>query len=418
MDFQYIKVEYRDNTFNIDSSDEETKSNDDNSDFSDDETKSDDDNLWETIDNIFKLNIEYNNNIKEEDIKKIDIKEEDIKKKDIKKKDIEVEEIKKKDIEVEEIKKKDIEVEEIEVIDITKEDEIKKENICTSKKRRNTEINDEETIDPKKLKKITNVIIYCRISSSNQVLDAQEHSCVSYCKQNNFNVISTVNEITSAYSIKKLRKINHIINNNKNITIVIYSIDRFSRNLTDANIILDMIIKNNINVIAVKDNIDLSTPNGRHEFRVKVSLAQLESEKISERVKTNNQYKLDKGYYIGTAPYGYKIADNKKIKYNKEQMVIRFITDNLYTNKTSIEFSNNLFNLLKIYDKPSEDFIKIDFYIDDNISEETMYITTTIISDILNEYDILKRKKLWNNNKVLYIYNKYNISNNDLEILD
>lgn len=251
-----------------------------------------------------------------------------------------------------------------------------------------------------------NTIIYVRISSLNQSLESQEHECLKYCQEKNLHIIDIIHEIASSYKNKQ-SKLKQLINDNNNINIVIYSIDRFSRDLTTANQLLSKMEQNNITLLSVKEQLDLKTPVGRHNFIIGISQAQLESEMISQRVKTNIRYKRDHDMFIGQAPYGYQVVDNKKVPHPIEQHVIKFIINNYNKQLTSVEFTARLYKLLDLHQKPSDSYVSIAF--DDHDGKQIaenikVMITPEMLGDILNEYEILKRNKFWNTNKIRNIF--------------
>jgi DNA invertase Pin-like site-specific DNA recombinase len=137
-----------------------------------------------------------------------------------------------------------------------------------------------------------NTIIYTRVSTKSQSLENQEKECLEYCKKNNLNVIEIIREVHSARYFNKLRQLNNILEEHENINLVIYSCDRFSRSMRDAYQLIDRLKQSKINLISISDMIDLSTASGRHNFRVRISLAEFEGDILSERVK--REYKHNK----------------------------------------------------------------------------------------------------------------------------
>lgn len=248
------------------------------------------------------------------------------------------------------------------------------------------------------------VIIYCRVSTKNQSLEAQEFSCKDYCQNNNYNILKIIHEVGSAYKNIKLYKLENIIKNNCNKILLIYSIDRFSRNLTKCDELLQLINKNKIILKSVKEEIDLSTPLGRHNFRNYVSQAQFESELISERIKNTLNYKK-----INTPKYGYHIKNNETIINKEEKAILTFIYNNYNKKINSYDFTNNLFKLFKILKKDKLDYVIVDFYNGEDIIENNkpINITSGILSNILNEYDVLIRNKKWSEYKIRNIYNNF-----------
>lgn len=251
-----------------------------------------------------------------------------------------------------------------------------------------------------------NTIIYCRISSNDQSLEAQEHECIKYCQEKNLHIIDIIHEIASSYKNKQ-SKLKQLINENNNINIVIYSIDRFSRDPVVADQLLNKMEQNKITLLSVKEQLDLNTPIGKHQFRTHVSYSRLESEMISQRVKTNIKYKRDHDMFIGQAPYGYQVVENKKVPNPIEQHVIKFIINNYNKQLTSVEFTARLYKLLDLHQKPSDSYVSIVF--DDHNGEQIaenikVMITPEMLGDILNEYEILKRNKFWNTNKIRNVF--------------
>ena len=254
------------------------------------------------------------------------------------------------------------------------------------------------------------VFIYCRISSEKQSLESQVHTCVDYCNKKGLFVDAIIKETGSGRNMKKLKKLSKLISTVNNCDIIIYSIDRFSRNSYDAAISMKILDKNNIRLISVSDNIDLSTASGRHAFRMRISAAELETDLISERVKRSIAFKKSKGDAIGVAPYGYShfktpSGRTKRIFFYKEKQVIAFITKFCYKYYKSTVFSSDLYKLLELYDKPEDFYVPVVFE-NGEITVEGTTVSPEMIADILNEYDILKRNKKWTSGSVRDIIKK------------
>ena len=99
--------------------------------------------------------------------------------------------------------------------------------------------------------------------------------------------------------------------------IVFTRIDRLSRNVLEANKLLQLLKQNNTDMIAIKEeNVDTTTSNGMFLFNLKLSLAQHELDRGSERIKAVFEYKVREGEAVtGSLPFGYKIGekDGKKV---------------------------------------------------------------------------------------------------------
>ncbi len=256
-------------------------------------------------------------------------------------------------------------------------------------------------------------IIYCRVSTKEQSLESQEHSCVKFCEENNFNVIEIIQESCSARKTNSQKKLKKFINENTDVTIVVNSVDRFSRNVIECFNMFDIMKKNNINLISVTDNIDLSTAYGKHAFRTRVSTAQLESDSISERVRRTINYKKENGLELTSRVlYGYKVVDGKKQIDLQEHSVIQFVNKCKNKNMTAKQFSKELYDLMKIFNKPEDFYVPVIFE-ENNEETNTAKITAEILANILNDYEILRRNKYWSATSIRNImYNANSIHMN------
>lgn len=88
--------------------------------------------------------------------------------------------------------------------------------------------------------------------------------------------------------------------------IIVYRLDRISRNVGDFSSLIDKLNSYNTSFISIKEQFDTSTPMGRAMMNIAAVFAQLERETIAERVK-DNMYMLAKtGRWLGgITPLGY-----------------------------------------------------------------------------------------------------------------
>lgn len=102
--------------------------------------------------------------------------------------------------------------------------------------------------------------------------------------------------------------------------VVVYRLDRISRNVGDFSNLMDSFREKEIGFISINEKFDTSTPMGRAMITIAAVFAQLERETIAERVK-DNMYQLAKtGRWLGgTTPTGYdSVIDESCIDANKE----------------------------------------------------------------------------------------------------
>lgn len=262
-----------------------------------------------------------------------------------------------------------------------------------------------------------NAIIYCRISTAQQSLIAQENTCRVYCTQKGYNLLQVVNETGSAFQGKCQAKLLELINSSKDVNLIIYSIDRFSRNVNHCDKMIETLLANRINLECVQNPINISSAWGRHNLRLAVLDSQYECERLAERVKNTANYRKQHGIKTRST-YGYNLSDDKKsvVINPSEKAVVDFIVR--YSNKqmTSPQITGCLFDLMRKLNKPKSDFVPV--MITDKDSDEyyaddfKIKLTGVVISNILNDYEITKRGKHWTAVKVRAIYKSaWNIKN-------
>lgn len=166
------------------------------------------------------------------------------------------------------------------------------------------------------------VACYCRVSSDEQVkfgfsIEAQKDALEKYCKEKKYKYEFYIDEGISASSMKKRKALNEMLSKVNVFDMILFTkLDRLSRNVLDANTINRILIENNCVMKAIdEDDVDTSTADGTFMFNLKVSLAQREIGKTSERIKFVFQHKREKGEITsGTCKYGYKIENRKYVK--------------------------------------------------------------------------------------------------------
>ena len=108
----------------------------------------------------------------------------------------------------------------------------------------------------------------------------------------------------------------------KNIVkcIIVYRLDRISRNVSDFCHLKDELSKHNVDFISITENFDTSSPMGNAMLMISSVFAQLERDTIAERIK-DNMYELAKtGRWLGgTTPLGYKSQKEEVVLFNKKR---------------------------------------------------------------------------------------------------
>lgn len=186
--------------------------------------------------------------------------------------------------------------------------------------------------------KTIKVALYARVSHEEQKkygfsIRNQIEKLVAYAEENNMQIVETyVDEGFSAATTKR-PALKQLLSELHRFDIVIFTrLDRFSRNVLDANEMVKLFIKNDVSIKAIEeDDIDTSTADGMFMFNLKVSLAQRELAKGSERIQTVFDYKVNNGQAIsGSQPFGYTIKKINGVKRVVKDQAIAYIVEDMF----------------------------------------------------------------------------------------
>lgn len=88
--------------------------------------------------------------------------------------------------------------------------------------------------------------------------------------------------------------------------IVVYRLDRISRNVSDFSGLIEELARLNISFVSIKEQFDTSTPMGRAMMYIASVFSQLERETIAERIRDNMQELAKTGRWLGgVTPTGF-----------------------------------------------------------------------------------------------------------------
>ena len=89
--------------------------------------------------------------------------------------------------------------------------------------------------------------------------------------------------------------------------IVVYRLDRISRNISDFTGLIDELTKLDVSFVSIREQFDTSTPMGRAMMFIISVFSQLERETIAERIRDNMHELAKTGRWLGgNAPTGFK----------------------------------------------------------------------------------------------------------------
>src|ERR1035437_2079703 len=157
--------------------------------------------------------------------------------------------------------------------------------------------------------------IYCRVSSEEQAndnhysLENQETRGRDYCKTKDWRVADIRKDVASGKDTNRdgFQDLVKAIGGGKVDVVIVYRLDRLSRNVRDIYDFLDLISRQNVALVSLNENLDTTTAMGRAMLGVMAVFAQLTREMIAENVKDGMMRRAQAGLYLGSTrgPMGY-----------------------------------------------------------------------------------------------------------------
>lgn len=209
------------------------------------------------------------------------------------------------------------------------------------------------------------VVKYIRCSHDDQVahgdtLEAQNEILDDFVLKNHLVLIDTfVDEaLTARKKFTKRKEFVRLLDGvrQRNFDLIIFTkLDRWFRNIGDYHKIQEILEANNVQWKAVTESYDTTTTNGRLHINIRLSVAQDECDRDSDRIKDVFEYKLkNKTYLSGSLPRGLKLDAEKHVIIDDEwkqfalDMFDHFETTN--SKRGTLFFLKEKYNMYLCYD--------------------------------------------------------------------
>ena len=178
------------------------------------------------------------------------------------------------------------------------------------------------------------VALYIRVSTERQAnegdsLEEQEKELKKFCDFRNFDIHNLYIERgksggnTNRPEYQKLIK---DIEQRKIQALIVKKLDRLSRSLMDFENLMNLMNKNEVEFISIKENFDTTTAMGKAMLRVALVFAQLEREQTSERIADVMGHRASLGIYNGgVRPLGYTSINKELVPYKKERDIVELL---------------------------------------------------------------------------------------------
>ena len=161
-----------------------------------------------------------------------------------------------------------------------------------------------------------------RVSTDEQTLgyslDIQSENLQKYCKRNGIEVVYEFQDHYSAKNFDRpaFKEFLKYLKTNKNaVDVLLFTTwDRFSRNLSDALVVIQKLKNQGITVNAIDNPLDLSVPENTIMLAINLAMPQVDNERRSIKIREGMRGALKSGRWSGKAPLGYLNSRDEKNK--------------------------------------------------------------------------------------------------------
>ena len=180
--------------------------------------------------------------------------------------------------------------------------------------------------------KLENAVIYARYSSekqNEQSIEGQLRICNKYAKDHNMNIVETyIDRAKSGTTDNRVSFQKMIADSSKKQWkyVLVYKLDRFSRNKYESAIHKHTLKQNGVKLISAMEDIP-DKPEGIIFESILEGMNEYYSAELSQKVKRGMRESLLKGRFIfGAPPYGYDVTAEHKLVINETEAAhIRYI---------------------------------------------------------------------------------------------
>jgi site-specific DNA recombinase len=162
----------------------------------------------------------------------------------------------------------------------------------------------------------TNGVIYCRVSSKEQIegtsLESQDIACKEYARNHNIRILRTFIERGESAKAADRTQLIELIDfcrksEEKVQALLVWKVDRFARNVGDHFNIKAILMKYGVRVVSVTEPID-ANPEGQLMETILAGFAQFDNDIRAIRTVQGMRRKIQEGIFPWKPPLGYKSA--------------------------------------------------------------------------------------------------------------
>lgn len=183
------------------------------------------------------------------------------------------------------------------------------------------------------------IAIYTRKSNDENLMgevtsmDAQRGACRAYISiqkergwQESSEIFDDPNESGKDLKRPAVRRLIKAVEEGRIQGVIVYKLDRLTRNKRDFDNLLDLFEKHNVALISATESIDTKSPQGRLMVAILMQFAQYDREMDVERSKDFHFARAKKGLWCGgLPPLGYELKDKLLVAIEEEVKLVRRI---------------------------------------------------------------------------------------------
>lgn len=204
----------------------------------------------------------------------------------------------------------------------------------------------------KEPKKKLKAAIYCRISTQEQAItandrsstDSQEDICLNWIKKQSYELYKVYTDTKSGRNTDRPELQKLLSECSKFDLVVSTRLDRISRSIRDFQNLIELLDNNNVAINFANEEIDVTTLMGKAMRNILMVFAEFESDMVSKRTREQRIAAEKDGYWMGGyVPLGYDRVDGTLLKNDEEVIIVNHIFD-LYLKYKSAKKVRKLIN--------------------------------------------------------------------------
>jgi DNA invertase Pin-like site-specific DNA recombinase len=147
------------------------------------------------------------------------------------------------------------------------------------------------------------IAVYARVSSKGQDTRSQEPDLKRWAEAQELPVVRYKDRFTGKSMDRPgFQKLMRDVEAGKVASVVVWRLDRLGRTAKGLTALFDDLVGRKVNLVSLKDGLDLSTPAGRLMANVLASVASYETEVRAERIHAGIEAAKAQGKHMGRKP--------------------------------------------------------------------------------------------------------------------